>query len=259
MMDKLESARKANQEKTDDTSNQPSSSSTSKPATSEAGASARPNITVTPAVKPAQSSPNPFTQLGVQNTRGARDQSASTGSSRPARKRSAPDADDTDSASTPRKTSPPQPAPLQPRKPPSETDEDYAHRVLSQVFRVSVDPHFMANAQSQRLAFLPNLNQELNDSGDALKLSIGTLDQAIIEACTSWTPSKPLFEYLLPCWKRAVKAASTAKNTSAARHEILEEAKRLCMSNCLFALTMPALYGFVYDYTWKICFQLAVD
>lgn len=255
MMDKLESARKANQDKVDADSNQPSSSSTPKPANSEVAA--RPTITV----KPAESIHNPFTQLGVQNTKVAGDQSASTGSSRPSRKRSAPDVDDADSASTPRKTTPSQPAaqpaPPQPRKPQPETDEDYAHRVLSQVFRVSVDPHHMTIAQNQRLVFLPKLNQELNDLGDPLKLSIGTLDQAIIEACTSWSQSKPLLEYLLPCWKRAVKAANTAKNISAPRQEILEEAKRLCMSNCLFSLTMPALYWFVYitthgKYAFKI-------
>ena len=125
-----------------------------------------------------------------------------------------------------------------------ESDADYAHRTLTGIFRVSVDPHHMTTSQ-QRLVFLPNLNQELNDSGDALQLSVGTLDQTIIEACSNWPQDKPLMDYLLPCWKRAVKTANTARNVSAEKAEILEEAKRLCMSNCLFALTMPALYGYV--------------
>lgn len=197
-------------------------------------------INVTPAVEPAQSSPNPFTQLGVQSTQLSGDQPASAGSPRPSRKRHATEVDHGDSASAPRKDSP-QPAQQQRQ----DSDEDYAHRVLSQIFRVSVDPHHMSNVQGQRLVFLPNLNHELNDSGDPLKLSISTLDQAIIEACNNWPPAYPLFDYLLPCWKRAVKAASTARNVSPQRQEVLEEAKRLCMSNCLFALTMPALYGFV--------------
>ncbi|KID74077.1 ubiquitin fusion degradation protein 2, partial [Metarhizium brunneum ARSEF 3297] len=234
-------ARKPSEDKTDSSSNQPASSSTStpKPQTSEAS-TPKPKINVTPAAT-TQSNPNPFARLGVQSSKIAGDESAATGSSRPACKRPAPDVDDTDSAPPAQKPTPQLVQQQQQQK--SETDEDYAHRVLSQVFRVSVDPHHMANPQGQRLVFLPNLNQELNDSGDSLKLSIGNLDQAIIEACSSWTLTKPLLEYLLPCWKRAVRASSTAKNVSAPRQEILDEAKRLCMSNCLFALTMPALYG----------------
>ncbi|KID97961.1 ubiquitin fusion degradation protein 2, partial [Metarhizium majus ARSEF 297] len=233
-------ARKPSEDKTDSSSNQPASSSTStpKPQTSEASAP-KPKINVTPAAI-TQSNPNPFAQLGVQNSKIAGDESAATGSSRPACKRPAPDVDDTDSAPPAQKPTP-QLVQQQQQKP--ETDEDYANRVLSQVFRVSVDPHHMTTPQGQRLIFLPNLNQELNDSGDSLKLSIGNLDQATIEACSSWTLTKPLLEYLLPCWKRVVRASSTAKNVSAPRQEILDEAKRLCMSNCLFALTMPALYG----------------
>ncbi|KID88629.1 ubiquitin fusion degradation protein 2 [Metarhizium guizhouense ARSEF 977] len=212
-------ARKPSEDKTDSSSNQPASSSTStpKPQTSEASAP-KPKINVTPTAT-TQSNPNPFAQLGVQNSKIAGDESAATGSSRPACKRPAPDVDDTDSAPPAQK---PTPQLVQQQQQKSETDEDYANRVLSQVFRVSVDPHHMTTPQGQRLIFLPNLNQELNDSGDSLKLSI---------------------EYLLPCWKRVVRASSTAKNVSAPRQEILDEAKRLCMSNCLFALTMPALYG----------------
>ncbi|KAG5929825.1 hypothetical protein E4U42_004345 [Claviceps africana] len=186
---------------------------------SEPAAQPRTKITVTPAATPAQSGQNPFRQLGVQSTRPSGDQSDPT-------------------ASAPQKT-PSQPVPQQRQ----ESDQDFEHRVLSQIFRISVDPHHMSDGQGQRLLFLPHLNQELIDSGEPLKLSIGNLDQAIIEACSNWDPSYPLLDYLLPCWKRAVKAANTARNASPHRQEVIEEAKRLCMSNCLFALTMPALYG----------------
>lgn len=124
-----------------------------------------------------------------------------------------------------------------------ESDEDYANRVLSQIFRVTVDPHHMSDAHGHRLAFLPSLNEELNESGEPLKISVGNLDQAIIEAAGSWPIDKPLMNYLLPCWKRAVKAASTAKVAPGPKTEVHEESKRLCMSNCLFSLTMPDLYG----------------
>lgn len=160
----------------------------------------------------------------------------STGSPRPRRKRSAAEVDDGALATPP---------PRKPNPPQTEPDDDYAHRLLTQIFRVTVDPHHVSDTQAQRLVFLPNLNQELNDAGEPLKLSTVNLDQAIIEACGNWPQGKPLMDYLLPCWKRAVRAASTAKNATGARLEMHEEAKRLCMSNCLFSLTMPVLYGYV--------------
>lgn len=115
--------------------------------------------------------------------------------------------------------------------------------MLSQIFRVTVNPHNMSTTGGQRLAFLPNLNEELNESGEALKLTTANLDQAILEAAGNWPHDKPLMDYLLPCWKRAVKAASSSKATSGPRFELHEEAKRLCISNCLFSLTLPDLYG----------------
>ena len=202
---------------------------------------------------------NPFNQLGVQNCPARGNQPASTGGTPyTPRKRSAKDVDDGDSASSSRPAAP-QPVQKQQQQQQHqrqqqqqqqqqqvESDQDYAHRMLSRIFRVSVDPHEMTDAQGQRLVFLPNLNQELNDAGEHLKLSVGLLDQAIIEACSNWASDQPLLDYLLPCWKRAVKASNTARTASAQRQEMLVEAKRLCMSNCLFALTMPALYGFVF-------------
>ncbi|KAJ6439496.1 ubiquitin fusion degradation protein 2 [Purpureocillium lavendulum] len=197
----------------------------------------RSNITITPAPKPPAPGTNPFTQLGVQSSR------KDSGSSSPQRKRTAAEVEDGRAATT---TPPPaarsKPAPAAQ----AESDEDYAHRVLTQVFRITLDPHHMKSSTGQRLIFVPTLNQELNESGEPLKLSVNVLDQAIIEACGTLPMDSPLFGYLLPCWKRAVKAHSMAKNVSAARLEVLDEAKRLCMSNCLFSLTMPVLYGSVY-------------
>ncbi|POR34568.1 Ubiquitin conjugation factor E4 [Tolypocladium paradoxum] len=211
---------------------QSSTMPTPKPQSGEAP-TPKPRINITPAPKPSLPSSNPFTQLGVQNTK-REDPSGSSGSFRPHRKRSAAEIDDGAAAT---------PAPRKPNPQQTESDADYAHRVLTQIFRITVDPHHMTDAQGQRLIFVPNLNQELNESGDPLKLSTSVLDQAIIEACGNLPLDKPLFGYLLLCWKRASKAASTAKNVSDVRSEVHEEAKRLCISNCLFSLTMPALYG----------------
>ncbi|XP_044723898.1 ubiquitin elongating factor core domain-containing protein [Hirsutella rhossiliensis] len=190
----------------DSASAPPSTAPTPKPQSSDAS-TPKAHINITPAS-------NPFTQLGVH----AMEPQGTSGSTAtpPARR----------------------PNPKQ-----AEPDDDYAHRLLTQIFRVTVDPHHLSITQAQRLVFLPNLNQELNDAGEPLKISTANLDQAIIEACGNWPLDKPLMDYLLPCWKRAVRAASTAKNATGARLDVYEEAKRLCMSNCLFSLTMPVLYG----------------
>ncbi|KAG6276616.1 hypothetical protein E4U47_008181 [Claviceps purpurea] len=214
-------ARTTSANDSDDTTTQQSSKSspsqTPPPTTSKSTAPSRTKITVTPAATPAQ--PDPNKQLSSQSAPVTGAQPGSTAS--PSRKAT--------------------PLPAQQQR--QESDEDFEHRVLSQIFRISADPHEMTDGQGERLIFLPNLNEELNDSGGPLKLSVNTLDQAIIESCGHWEKRYPLIDYLLPCWKRAVKIGNSAKNASPNKQEVVEEAKRLCMSNCLFALTMPALYG----------------
>ncbi|KAJ3523066.1 hypothetical protein NM208_g12594 [Fusarium decemcellulare] len=206
--------------------------STPKPQTTPAESS-RPKINVTPSAPGSSSGSNPFTKLGVKS--GAQSEpSSSTGSFRVNRKRLASEIDDAVSADRP---SP------RPTNSPAESDEAYADRTLSQIFRITVDPHNMTNSHGHRLIFLPSLNQELNDSGESLKLSVNTLDQALMEAAGTWPQDKPLMNYFLPCWKRAVKSSTQFKTTEGPRFEVHEEAKRLCMSSCLFALTMPDLYG----------------
>ncbi|KYK56129.1 ubiquitin fusion degradation protein 2 [Drechmeria coniospora] len=198
---------------------------------------------LTPAPKPSpspspSSSRSPSAKPGVQdaNAGPSLDMLAPSGSSRSNGKRSA--LIDDDRAATPppaaRKSNPSQ----------AESDDDYAHRQLAHIFRITLDPHHMTNDQGRRMLFLPSLNEELNEAGEPLKLSIGILDQAIIEACSNLPHHKPLFEYLLSCWKRAGKAASLAKHATGPRLAVHDEAKRLCVSNGLFSLTMPMLYGY---------------
>ena len=125
-----------------------------------------------------------------------------------------------------------------------ESDEDYVDRIISSVFRITVNPHKMSINQGAKLMFLPNLNEELNEAGDHLKFTISNLDTAILEAASNNVPhSTPLMDYFLPCWKRAHKLSTQSKAPSGPRFDVHEEARRLAMSNCLFALTMPDLYG----------------
>ncbi|KAM3525732.1 hypothetical protein NHJ13051_003818 [Beauveria bassiana] len=230
----------------DSGSSSPGGQASPKPTTadsSSASAAPKRKINITPAAAaPARSGPNPFTQLGLSKQSDAKSPVAgspgrATSPASP-RKRSLQEIDGGSAASNaaapPRK----QTAPFQA----AETDEQYENRILTNIFRLSVDPHHMSTPTGVRLTFLPNLNEELNEAGEPMRLSTATLDQAIIEACTNWPDDKPLMSYLLPCWKRAVKQAAQ-KTSSSTRQQVHEEAKRLCMSNCLFAITLPDLYG----------------
>jgi len=127
-----------------------------------------------------------------------------------------------------------------------QTIEDYADRVLSHIFRVTVDPTKTSENNGHTLAFLPNLSQELSDEGAPLKLSIDRLEEAIMEAATAFPHDKPLLDYLLPCWKRVNKNIKLQRNPTQQKNDILKEARRLCFSNCIFALTVPELFRYLY-------------
>lgn len=197
--------------------------------------------------KPSTSStPNPFSQLGVKSNGSSADQASSAkGTSgtlpRHPRKRPATDVDDGAAPPTQRKANPQTP----------ESDEDYVNRVITQIFRVTANPHAMTNSAGHKLKLLPDLNEEMNAEGRSLKLTIEDLDQAIMEAGRNcWPKNKPLIEYMLPCWKRAVKAVSSSKVTEGPRREVLEEAKRLSLSYCLFGFTLPDLFEYVDYLEW---------
>lgn len=224
---------KSEENKAPEAGSSTSSPSSSKPQTPQPDAS-RPKINITPAATPSTSS-NPFNKLGVKNG-SQTEPSSSTGSFRVRRKRPRSEIDDDLPAAPPASRPPPQ----------TESDEDYADRVLQQLFRITVDPHEVVNKQGQRLTFLPDLNEELNSNGQPLKLSVASLDQAIMEACYLFPHEKPLMRYLLPCWKRVVRHVNVSKATEGPRFDLIKEAKRLCISACLFSLALPALYGYVF-------------
>ncbi|KAL2135928.1 hypothetical protein VTI74DRAFT_6311 [Chaetomium olivicolor] len=137
-------------------------------------------------------------------------------------------------------------APPPPRKPTpaaQESIEDYADRVLTSVFRITVDPDRAADTHGHKLTFLPNLSGELAEEGSPLKLTVGRLDEALMEAATAVPLDRPLFEYLLPCWKRVVRTLKVLRGPAPEKEAILKEARRLCFSNCVFALTVPELFS----------------
>ncbi|KAK4189914.1 ubiquitin elongating factor core-domain-containing protein [Podospora australis] len=139
-----------------------------------------------------------------------------------------------------------EPAVAPPRKQVSareESFEDYTDRVLGTIFRISVDPARTQDAHGHKLMFLPNMNQELTEEGVPLKLSVERLDGALMEFGYLLPQDKSLFEALLASWKRVVKAIKSLRGATAEKEAMLKEARRLCFSNCMFALTLPDMFS----------------
>ncbi|KAJ5172455.1 hypothetical protein N7492_005048 [Penicillium capsulatum] len=145
------------------------------------------------------------------------------------------------------------PAPEQPRPaasssgtpPPAkiESIEAFEDRTLSAVFRLTLKEEAGRDIHGQRM-YLPALKGELQDEGQELRIQILVLDQALLEAASKEERQRPL-DYLLPCWKRITKLHKGFRRTSDAdpKYQVLCEARRLCMSYCVFAIAMPEMFG----------------
>ena len=117
-------------------------------------------------------------------------------------------------------------------------------RTLSSIFRISLDPNHLQTSQNHRLQYLQSVRSDLEDEGAPLRLSTSILDTAIQVAASKAPKGSPL-DYLLSCWKRVSAAYKPYRSQKRpdAKGEIVKEARRLCMSYCIFAITMPELFG----------------
>jgi ubiquitin conjugation factor E4 B len=204
----------------------------------DAESASKPKINITHAsTPPATLSENPFTKLAGRPSNG-------TGAS-PVRNTSVPGTLKRPRAELDVQSTTPQPA----RKTAIPTSDEpidvYENKVLGQIFRITLDPEQKVNASNHKLIYLPNLRQELEDENVPVRLSKDRLDSAILEAASSIPHSKSILDYLLPSWKRITKALKSLRGYANAKDAILKEAKRLCMSHCIFAVEMPELYGLV--------------
>lgn len=118
----------------------------------------------------------------------------------------------------------------------------YENRILGEIFRITLDPEEKVNSAGNKLIYLPNLRQEVTDENEPIHLTTGRLDSAIMEAASTINHKKSILDYLLPCWKRVIKALKALKGYAGARDVVLKEAKRLCMSHCVFAVELPEMY-----------------
>ncbi|KAI2642296.1 ubiquitin fusion degradation protein 2 [Xylaria nigripes] len=126
---------------------------------------------------------------------------------------------------------------------PQESIENWSDRMLGDIFLVTLSESRMTDSRGEKLIYLPELRADLEQSGEPVKLTTSSIDAALLEAAKHVPRNKALLSYLLPCWKRVMKAIRQLRRLSPDQESMLREAKRLCMSNCIFALTMPEYFG----------------
>lgn len=93
---------------------------------------------------------------------------------------------------------------------------------------------------------MPGLAAELQeqDPNAPLRLSSDNVEQAILEAASSYPQDKPLMDYMLACWKRVVQAKKSLRAPTPEKEAVIQEVKRLCMSYAIFAVTLPDLFRY---------------
>lgn len=131
--------------------------------------------------------------------------------------------------------------------------EEFTDNALRYIFEITVDPSRTAVPQfpggappvraGARCRLLEGLSAELSEEGKPLRLSLATLDSALQEAGTMFPPEKHLLDYFLPSWRRAFRWLKAPRGLSPEQVKAVTKAKKLAMSNCVLATSVPALFG----------------
>jgi ubiquitin conjugation factor E4 B len=204
-------------------SSQPASATPSAPASSSS--SPKPTEAQVPPPK-AQPSPapaaNPFSQLGMKSE--AAPKPRINIKPKPAQPSSS--------------GTPPQPA----TKAQDISIEAWEDRTISGIFRITLDQGRTQDTHGHRLYYASATKADLENDGKPLRFTTDMLDSVILESASSHTEGSAL-EYLLSCWKRVSKQFKSITNKSDPKFEIVKEARRLCFSYCVFAATMPDMFG----------------
>ena len=126
-----------------------------------------------------------------------------------------------------------------------ETPEQWENRVLGNLFWFSLDHEQKADTHNNPLYFLQGTREELVETDQPLRLTTGLLDQALLEAASNLKASTTPLDYLLGCWKRVNRQYKLLRKVGEQDPKFItiKEARRLCMSYCIFAITMPDMFG----------------
>lgn len=195
----------------------------------------KPQINITSSSSPSTSSENPFAQLGVRQASGGAPKiniTSSTGRPATPKKRERPPSSSGRSNSRAR-----------------ETLEQWEDRVLGNLFRITLWEEHQHDAHGNHLQLLGATRLDLEESGQSARLSVGMLDQALLEAASKLKKDVTPLDFLLGCWKRVSKQFKPLKKAGEEdpKFIIVKEARRLCMSYCIFAITMPEMFGWVHS------------
>lgn len=119
--------------------------------------------------------------------------------------------------------------------------EESEDKILRGIFRLSLHPENRQDSHGHPLHYIGGVREELEEQGESIRLKTANLDQALLEAASNLERESPL-DYLLCCWKRVSRQLRGLKPEDT-RYEVTKEARRLCMSYCIFAVSMPDIFG----------------
>lgn len=175
-------------------------------------------------------SPNPFSQLGMRLSNGAAPRiniSPAGGGTVTPQKRERGESE---------------PSKLNSR----QTLNEWEDRILGSIFRLTLDPNMRHDIHGHSLYYVASIKDELEEVRYPVRFGTAILDSAILEAASNAGKTTPL-DYLLACWKRVTRLLRTLKpgdeSDPFSQFGIASEAKRMCMSYCMFAVTMPEMFG----------------
>jgi ubiquitin conjugation factor E4 B len=145
-----------------------------------------------------------------------------------------------------------------------ESFEQFEDRTLRNLFRLSLDPSILHDIHGHKLHYLDGLCQEIQgeEDGKEVRMRIDLLEQAIMEAGSQTLVGRSTpIDYLFGCWKRVSRLSKGFKDRGPENQKwvIVQEARRLCMSWCIFAITTPEIFGKEYDGTKRLAEHLILD
>ncbi|KAM0795096.1 ubiquitin elongating factor core-domain-containing protein [Usnea florida] len=207
----------------------------------------KPLINVSSSSNASKPPENPFAQLGLREAVGG-----------------APKINITSSAGrpvTPKKRDRPASSSGRSSSRTGETLEQWEDRVLGNLFRITLSEEHQYDAHENHLQFLGATRLDLEDSGQPVRMTVGMLDQALLEAASNLKKGTTPLEFLLGCWKRVSKQYKALKKAGEEdpKFIVVKEARRLCMSYCIFAITMPDMFGLEPSATSPLTPCLLVD
>jgi ubiquitin conjugation factor E4 B len=124
----------------------------------------------------------------------------------------------------------------------NESIEAWTDRILGSIFRVTLTPSAKTDIHGHTLFYLESVRADLEEQGAPIRLTTDLLDQILLDSTSNYSEGEPL-DYLLACWKRVTRLSRSRKEENPERQKVIQEIRRQCMNYCIFAVTMPDLFG----------------